>query len=336
MTLIEIMVAMTVGLLLLAGVGMLFVEMRHSARAEQGMTEIQESGRYSLSRMARHLRMTGYAGCGAGAGKFVNTLNNADAYDWDFDTALLGYEADGQGQWNPTLPNELSNADPAPVSGSDVITVRGMTQLGDAKVSKHPGNQNAQDGPGSAALHLSESSDIDVGDVLIVMRCPDTAIFQVTNVQGSGEKLVHNTGGKVSPGNSQKELGSLMTGGSVGRVSTRSYYVAVDDDGIPGLWERDPRSGTRELMSGVESLRLEYGEDTNQDLEVESYSDAGAVGDWDDVVSVRISMLTRSHEGDITSGTGNQSLTFDGTSYGDDGRIRRVFQTTVALRNRLK
>ncbi len=334
MTMVELMVALALGSFLLAGVGVLFAEIRQSSRVERGLGEIQESARFAVSHLSRQMRMVGYYGCGANGMNVTNTLNNSSNFDWNFDKELEGHEYTSSGSWSPALPSELSGLSPEPDNNSDIFTVRGLTNIGEHKVDRHPGGNP----PGSAALGLISHGDIEECDVVVSMNCPDAAVFQITNLNTSKSELAHNTGSHCSggPGNDTTELGTRFTGGSVSRVSTRSYFVRTDSDGVPGLWVRSARNGVRELVSGIEAMSLKYGEDTDGDQQVDAYRDADSVTDFGEVVSMRLTLLARSAEADLLASSGQQSITFEGVTYGSDGRLRRTFRTTVALRNRLQ
>jgi len=49
-----------------------------------------------------------------------------------------------------------------------------------------------------------------------------------------------------------------------------------------------------ELVEGVETLQVVYGEDTNGDQQPNIYRSANQVSDWKNIVSVRIGLLLRS------------------------------------------
>ena len=90
------------------------------------------------------------------------------------------------------------------------------------------------------------------------------------------------------------------------------------------------------LIDGVESMQILYGVDTNSDSQVDAYQNVVAASDWDQVVAVRIGLLLRTLEeipkGDLDTGTYNVNGTV--VDPVDDRRLRRVFTTTISLRNR--
>ena len=104
-------------------------------------------------------------------------------------------------------------------------------------------------------------------------------------------------------------------------VSTITYTVQTGAGGQPALFKNDGTT-TRELVEGIENMQILYGADTNIDSTPNYYVSAGTVGlSMAQVVSIRIALTVRTIDGNLTT-TG-------------DGRIRRNFTSTIALRNRL-
>lgn len=60
LTLIEIMIAITISLLLLAGVMQIFIGSKASYNLQNGLGRLQENGRYAMDTLARNIGMTGF------------------------------------------------------------------------------------------------------------------------------------------------------------------------------------------------------------------------------------------------------------------------------------
>ncbi|MGY4490695.1 PilW family protein [Pseudomonas sp. TE3610] len=74
--LIELMVAMLLGVIILLGVTQIFVSAKNTYLAQNASAAMQEDARYALSRMLQEIRMVGMFGC-------VNTVTpDATATDW--------------------------------------------------------------------------------------------------------------------------------------------------------------------------------------------------------------------------------------------------------------
>ncbi len=80
LSLIELMIAMTLGLTLMAGATKIMTSTRQSFRFNEGMTVIQENGRYAINLLERNIRLTGYpyerSKLGAFSFDIANILDN--------------------------------------------------------------------------------------------------------------------------------------------------------------------------------------------------------------------------------------------------------------------
>lgn len=59
LTLVELMVAMVIGLLLLAGIMQVLITSQHSHRLQNGLSLVQENGRFITEYLGRHIRTAG-------------------------------------------------------------------------------------------------------------------------------------------------------------------------------------------------------------------------------------------------------------------------------------
>lgn len=104
-------------------------------------------------------------------------------------------------------------------------------------------------------------------------------------------------------------------------VSTITYSVQTGASGQPALFKNDGTT-TSELVESIENMQILYGVDTDSDKSANYYVPADPALNWPKVVSARITLTVRTIDGNLTT-TG-------------DGRIRRNFTSTIALRNRLR
>ena len=317
------MVAMTIGLILLGGVVTVMSSNQNIYRVNEAVTRMQENARYAFQLLSRDIRMAGYRGCIGDAVAITNVLNaDLDDFLWRFDQPLKGYNATSS-SWTPDLPSEVTS----PLKGRDVIVVRGIED-GYAKVISHAS--------GSADLVVEGDSNIKTGNAVLVSNCLGSAVFKATEVSNvSGKKnVVHaeNPGGAAGS-NATSNLGKSFTGGEAVRISTRSYYIRTNPEGIPALYWRKDSEKAVELVEGIEDMQIQYGEDVNEDRTAGAYRTADQVVNWENIVSVRIDLLVQSAEDNITSQS--QTYTFNGEDVTPtDRRLRQTFSTVIALRNR--
>lgn len=120
---------------------------------------------------------------------------------------------------------------------------------------------------------------------------------------------------------------------------TRTYSLATGAGGKSALFLQRETGAAQELVEGVEQIQIRYGVDTttpDPDHVPDSYVAASGVGNWSQVVSVRIDLLLASVEENIV--TANQTVTFppgSGISVTvPNRRLPQIFSTTVGIRNR--
>ena len=116
---------------------------------------------------------------------------------------------------------------------------------------------------------------------------------------------------------------------------------------LPSLYFREraiasggAHSAATELVEGVENLQLMYGVDDNDDRSVDRYIAAGSVSDWETVLSVRVELTMVALDEGVVGKTGadNAQTVYDSEGKlinNSDGRMRQVFTSVFALRNRL-
>lgn len=337
-SLVELMVALAIGLGLLLVISYAYLGSKQTFRVQDTLSRMQENARYVFETMTFDLRMAGFTGCGNTA-TAVNTLNNSTDWDKNILTApLMGYE-NGVSTYPDGVAGNVVRGDALTIlrgDGSDYI------------IDAH--------NPTAASIHLTTTHDIKQGEILIVTDCQHTAIFQMTNVNNNNTIQVvdHGTGASTSPGNCTKGLGhpllcttngtpyTFPPGSMLLRMSGVNYHLRTNANGEPALYRlRLAASGgnatrvAEELAEGIEDMQIVYGEDTNNDKAVDQYVTANAVTDWSKILSVRISLLMASL-GDAAYTTAPQAYTFNGTtSTPTDRRLRKVFDATIAIRNRL-
>lgn len=327
-TIVELMVALALGLVIATILASVFAANSQSYRVQNGLARAQEGGRFAVDFLARDIRMAGFNGsCLAREDQLTNTLNAG--YSSSIGTYLQGYDASA-GTWSPVLDASISAR--SPTTGSDIVTVR---LAGNGVPLDTPYMPNT-----SADLHVPSGNPFRQYDIAVICDAVSGSIFQITNANpGTSGSLVHNTG-TGSPGNATKDLGhKYAANAEIYAVSTHSYYVAPNTRGSTSLWmlAAPCPAGTScpvELVEGVERLQLEYGIDTDDDVQhsANQFLTANSVGSWSQVVAVRIAILVRSADDGLR--TSAASLSFNGSATASDRRLRKTYSSVVHLRNR--
>lgn len=338
LSLIEIMVALTLGLILTAGLVQIFVSNQQSFALTAASGRVQESGRMTTELLAKAIRNADYWGCSGGLG---NAVNNLDPDGTGYNEATFGFGAGLEGVDNATGSG-------VEMAGTDSFTVRGVGGDADIKITKVMTQA-------SAVIHVNDTTEMDPGDILFITDCRGGDIFQATNTNSSNGTIVHNTGSTHDPGNDNPSnpgcpgsnahcLSQVYDkGASIYIPYFQQFYVATGASGEPSLFMRTAdydgsgsgvgNISTIELIEGVENMQILYGEDTSGDQVANVWRTASAVTNMDNVVALRVSLLTRSLADNVAPD--QPTVTFGGTTYGNDGRLRRVYTITSTIRNRI-
>jgi len=307
-SLVELMVGLTIGLLLLGGLIQLFTGSKSSYTTMTGVSRVQEGGRISIERMKYNLRMAGNIGCSN-----LNALGPNNVSGNAFFNNINAV------QGNDNLTGGTPGTDP--VDGTDTLTVT-YARPSDTELN---GDMTATTGD----IPIDGNPDkLAANDYLLITDCENGDFLQATGVSSS--TITH------SSTLSKPYLDNALV------ASMQSITYSVIDTGrtdrhgnaVLSLFETPLGSNPVEIVNGVEDLQVTYGEDTTGDGAVDNYPDATGVTNWNNVVSVRIQLLVATDE-DIGS-VKRPYTDLTGTVVPDPGdfKIRRRFASTVNLRNR--
>ncbi len=333
-SLIELMVALVLGLVVSAAAIQIFASNKGTYRLENALTRMQENGRFVVDNIIEDLRMAGYKGClSRGAGVPVNILAAAPLpFAIDGSDAIRGYN-NSSSVWAPAIDANLNLGGRGILPGTDVLNIqRAATCV--AQLDSPPGSV--------ADLHVDvvmpNNCGFAVEQVVMVTNCSVADVFQIEDITGTA---LERSGGSLSTIYQQES--------QVFRWLSNAYYIATSTTGSgePALFRSswDPDGDTdiqpddfaiTELADGVENMQVLYGVDTGVDEYADTYLTANNVTNWEAVRSIRISLLLRS-EDFVTQEP--REFDFDGTTLntgtGADRRLRTAYTTTVSLRNNI-
>lgn len=332
--LVELMIAMVLALMLVAGAIQVFLGTTASHRYMQALAEVQDGGRFAMHVLVHDLRLAGYSGCPGPLTKRGSSAEDDPPYGSARVIArkalAVGIDGDNLLDGALAMPDaELpGSADP----GSDALRLAYMRDYG-VRVA---GPANSP----SANLKIGANpADWKAGDELLVTDCRRADLFAATDVSHSGGTV---TLAHASDRNVDNRLSKVYEEGTrVLDPYAAVYYVR--DGG--GLYRREHFAETGhtdsviELVPGVTALVVRYGVDADGDRVPDAYRTAAQVEDdvqWTAVVTARVGFVVASS---MTVGNDAAGKTLEVLDRRlrppDDGRLRRVFTRTVALRNRL-
>ena len=318
LTLIELMIALALGLFLVGGVIAVVVANGQAYRTNEGLSQVQESARTAFELLSRDIREAGATGCG-NTDRIANTLEDGGLWWQQEWTGVRGY-AEGD-----ALP---PNSDaPARVAG-DALLIQGIVGTG-VTITNHQA---------TSAVFFINAPTTDFASDDIVMACDfdHAAIFQISNYNSNNVTVGHNTGNN-NPGNCSKGLGfptECTTGGNeytfgpnsqIARLSTTIWYIGDNgraQEGGRSLYRRrlTDAAAAQEIVPGVSDMQLAFRVGNNATL-----TTAPGNADWDDVTAVEVTLTVNSLDARVSTAPGV-----------NDGRLQRRFTTIVGLRNRLE
>ncbi len=333
-SLVELMVAVTIGLIILAAVSGIFVTSKSTYNTTDSLARLQENARFAVHYLSRDIRMAGFTGCTDDLKSVNNTLKTTDFAFQNISTPIEGLEG-ASGTWFPSNSAALPSGIKA---GTDAITLR-LSDTGlDITITKGMP-------PTSAELNVSSVQGLAKGDIIILSDCSSADIMQLTQDPDTASlKIQHNPGAVagVSPGNDTQVLSKQYSPPSkLLKFITRTYFITVRADGVPVLMMQENNGTSQELIEGVEDMQILYGKDTDAtpDAVPNVYLRAGQAGlttadDWSRVTSIRIGLLMRTVTGKEEY-TNSEQYDVNGktvTAPGDRHH-RRVFTFTLLPRN---
>lgn len=361
---IELMIAVTLSLILLAGISNIFLGSKKSYRLNEASSRVQENGRFAVEFLTKEMRQAGYLGCAnPKTMKFNNIIKMGSGL---YDSSLSEFLTwDGQGGVQgfndlTVAPTELSNLGLSVgtnagniVAGTDAVILRGTTSC-DGGELYFVGLGNTFRYAGTANLKIvdADACGIDKYSPVMVTDCATVDMFCVQNQPVSGGGGAFDTLTHAGACNTSNRLdGNYGPGSEVLTLRSSAIYIAYNNRGGTSLYwtalvpepdaSGDVTNVTEELVEGVVDMQLEYGEDSefglvgNSEAGVANFYDISSDVSMNEVVSVRLHLLVESIEDNVTQTP--QTYTFYGTTTTPaDNKLRRVFVSTIALRNRLK
>lgn len=330
LSLVELMIALTIGLLLVAGLTLIFVNSSRANRELQLTAQQIENGRYATDLLSQNLHNAGFYG-------HLYKLPPAPAL----------------------LPDPCETADTAKLEEALALPVQGYRA---PDLATRP-DVSTTTCAGLATANLKPGSDI------LVIRRADTNVAAAA-AAGEVYLQSSGTGKKIQIGSLPAEFTTKNGNPSpVRKFHVHVYFVApcsvgsgaggicqAGDDAIPTLkrLELAAVGGATTmrivpLVEGVEFLKVEYGIDNDPatpdvatgltgDSTVDAYTASPA--DWSQVIAVKVYVLARNtaptsdFTDDKTYVLGTTAVAgdtiVDTSVYGAGNRFRRHVYTTVA------
>lgn len=315
-SIIELMTAVTISLIMFAVILQLFASNKQAYRVQEGASVLNENARYAVGHLQYFMRLADHWGgvepdvvsvdpgvpvalttgsCDGGANPFVSN------------SGFRGF--DGDGTTPPTDCIAAQNYEP----DTDAFFVRYAAGHEDdrtlANVNRLNGIPYIPDA-GNAENPIAHDYITDTnGDGIWVRTVLGRRAIIFENVdRDSLPADVYN--GSDTAGTTNYRYYAMLyhiRPCSNPEAGGNSTLCDTGHDGVPTLVRQflntDGTVTTEDVVAGVEQLQLLYGIDTDEDLVAERYDNEATVqaaGNWDKVVSVRVSVIVANIERDTT------------------------------------
>ncbi len=306
LTLIELLLAMALGLIVILASISLLISSKSGYLTLDEMSRVEESGRFALEPISPSVRQAGFVNWGGEENPFI--------VEKEMSANISGYD---NSKLNATMP-DLSSLTTPGVYGSDVLGIRFF---------------------GSGTAKKADGTILDC----------------------AGFPVPHPPSQEAA----QRDIDGKGRGWSI-------FYVDLSADGEPELrckYQYERKWNSTPVVRGVESLQVLYGIDKNSngfpdyfltatqirlmdDQHKSSSQEKNAHTWWKNVVAVRIALLVRGTQ-NMPSPRENHTYHLFGEAYTNNAdnqdkasfsdndfspdvqqRMRKVFETTIILRNK--
>ena len=325
-TLVEMMIALVLGLVLVGGVFVVFMGSRVSFRTSDNLSQMQDAARIAFAIMGREIREASGTGCGNGGRadngiarrneSVLNAAQSATPAWWSqLGAGIQGFEPS---QTSPAVA--IGTAQGQRRSDTDALQLAGAYGAG-FSVEQHDGTTN------QFRLNTN-ASGLTANDVLVACDYRQSTVFNASTVTGNTVSYAPGTAPRGNCGTALAyEVGSACPTGSyqfdplvsrLTRFGASAWYIGNGSSGRPALYRVFLDGGPEEIAQGVTDMQITYLSDG-----ATSYVDATAVTDWASVSSVRVTLTFESAEAGVSTDTTGER------------RLATTTTSTIALRNRM-
>ena len=305
-SLVEMMLAMVIGIIIMGGILSVYTNTRDLQRSSEDQVNLVTDARFALETIGYDLRHAGVFG-----GTNLSSLVSCRMGDAGCAAALPLATGDCHNQWYINIDQ--------PIFG------------GEATV------------PGGYTCILSHKANTDV---LVIRYADSNPVETADLVAGTAYVRSNYLGGQLFVGTAQPviqdDTGTLT---SNHQLYSRAYYISdytnTPGDGLPSLRRAElingPQLQDQLILPGATNLQVQYGEDLDDDGAIDQFVNADAVTSFGKVYAVRLWVLVkteREEEGLNTSRT--YTIAGNTISVPNDGYRRLLVSSVIKMRNMVK
>lgn len=342
MTITELMVAVAIGLIVSAAVAGLFLQTTASNNQNEQITYLQDNGRYALKVLADDLQMANFWAGLSASNRSTIAIDNVNIAT-DGGTATIVATLD-------TTVNNLCDDGGTPTGQPINWNYSFTTPIGYIRTA----TQSAA----LAAYPCIDNSDnsLDFMANSYVLMIKRTKGLEESTSQVPGRLYIRGnrstaTLHKFVAGGPPSGTDSPPSGFFDWQYISHIYYIAQDsgcDPCVPKLVRQslkeaspatnEPKFATEELAEGIEKFHIMFGIDdtpTAGDGEIDFYTSTPNALQLSKAITAKIYVLARSKK-EVLGYSNDKSYQLGDLAYDpdpNDGYYRRVFTTTVVMKN---
>lgn len=313
-SLVELMIAITLGLVAFGGAGTIYLANRQSFVQVEGLARIEESARFAVDLLSRDIREAGGVACG---GSLIQE-NVVNSYAWwkDWSSGLKGY--DGSTDLPAKATGSTNTGDR--ISGTDALVAWSASTASPSTIIGSSG------GGGSATtFNVSPNQSLGAGYVFTACDGSRVATFTLSDTASNSVPTL------------EVLTNSLASGGFVNQLNASAWYIGVGSRSasakslyrvVLGMNSGSPATTSQEMVENVSAMTVGYlvGDGAGApSVASTNYVGAASVVDWSKVIAARISLTVTTQ--DRIGVTGNS---------GASTAISRTVPFTVSIRRRLQ
>ncbi|MDT8991412.1 PilW family protein [Curvibacter sp. APW13] len=282
-TLVELMVAMVLGLIIVGAVLNVFVSSRQTFRVNENLGQLQENARIGFELLARDIREAGSTPCGIFPSQVANVIRVGGAVPWWASWWAEGAPLRGfEGSESAANTDEI--ALPASIVAIGTGTnqrITGTDSLWAIQAAETPTAATAHT-PADRQFTLNSITGFDEADVVVTCDLRGAAIFQIGAVSTGTKVIDYNT--TLASNNCTNNLGAPINaacttttsrtfspaeGIQVAKLVSNYWYVGNNSRGSRSLFRvtminktvagaKTWTADTQEVIPGVRDMQIQY------------------------------------------------------------------------------
>ena len=304
-SLVELMIAITLGLVAVGAAMAIYLANRKSFALVEGVARVQENARFAVDMLGRDIREAGNAVCGGALTPVNIDLAGQTWASWS--RGLVGDD------WTAGIT--APTGDTAAIANTDSVLLWSASSGGNpVQITGHTINTAA----GTGSFTAASAPGYIPNDVVTACDGSQLVTFRVDTV--SNTTVNYRNGGALTT--------PIAAGGFLNTMSAKLWYVGQSTTGAGSSLRRISQSKTGvtsndEMVANVTNMQIQYlVGDASGAPAATTYVDAANVADWTRVIAARVTLSLATQDSVGTTGSAAAAVT-------------RTVPFTVAIRRRL-